>query len=130
MTTHWAEKYIGRPWTKEDNCGMFFVQVQREQFGRTVHPVDADALHALSCAHAIDAQVKSGDWPEVKTPKEGDAVVIGKGKRATHIGIWIEADGGKVLHCGRGIDGVAQCPTALKGQGWNIIGYHRMAEQC
>ena len=124
--THWAGAYIGEEWVNGQNdCWHFFRKVQREHFGREVPVVDVNALSVLSCAQAIDKHEERSNWVVVQSPKEGDAVLMGKGKHPTHIGVWTDADGGSVLHSLEKAGVCRQKLSALKRDGWNTITYYR-----
>lgn len=47
---------------------------------------------------AINEQVMSADWQEVEKPQPFDAVVMRRAGEAYHVGVWLDVDGGKVLH--------------------------------
>lgn len=66
MVRHWAEQYIGKPWTQEHDCYYWFRKICLEQFGR-------------------DVPVIGADYEQTDHPVEGDAVFIGP----QHIGMVI-----------------------------------------
>ena len=128
--SHWAVRYIGDAWIeKAHECGHFFVRVQREQFGIETAVVDADALSALSCVRALDgSHPEFLNWPliaERDAPREGDCVQMSHSKRPHHIGVWIDADGGGVLHCVEGQGVIFSTRQSLKVNGWNITEIRR-----
>lgn len=128
--SHWSINYIGDPWVKgEHECGHFFVRVQAEQFGIQTEVIDADSLSVLSCVRALNGSHREFlNWPLVdnqNTPMEGDCVQMSHSKRPHHIGVWIEADGGGVLHCVEGMGVVFSTPQSLKANGWNITAIRR-----
>ena len=123
----WAAKYIGEPWIeKVHECGHFFCRVQREQFGIETEVIDADALSLLSCARALAGDHREfRNWVDVETPQEGDAVQMSHATRPHHLGVWIDADGGGVLHCIEGAGVVFNTRRALRFGGWNIVAIKR-----
>lgn len=127
---HWADRYIGEPWVqREHECGHFFCRVQREQFGIETEVIDADALSALSCVRALDgSHPEFLNWPLIadqNAPIEGDCVQMSHSKRPHHIGVWIGADGGGVLHCVEGMGVIFSTRQSLKVNGWNITAIRR-----
>ncbi len=46
----------------------------------------------------INDQALSEDWEEVESPQEFDCVVMRRAGEAYHVGVWLDVDGGKVLH--------------------------------
>lgn len=128
--THWAVPYIGRPWVAAAagpdafNCWSFFRWVQRARFGRDLPEIpNPEAL--LSQARLFRDHPERRRWRPVDAPAEGDAVLMGSARHPVHVGVWVAADGGKVLHCMMGAGVVAQDPPALADHGFAIKGYFR-----
>ena len=48
--------------------------------------------------NAITGQTSGDDWLEVQTPEDFDVVVLRRAGEAYHVGVWLNVDGGKVLH--------------------------------
>ena len=133
MSGHWAQQYLGRPWAPgaagpdRFDCWGLFRHVQRTHYGRDLPEILVDPLSVLSCVRAIDDQQHSGLWQEVEHPQDGDAVVMAQGRIPTHIGIWIDVDGGRVLHAQQGAGVIASSPQALTSMGWTHRRYYRYA---
>jgi len=125
---HWAADYIGLPYAPPDmDCWGFFRRVQRERFGRDLPPVDIDPVNLLGIARAFRDQPERARWHEVVVPVEGDAVLMAHAKHPSHVGVWIAADGGGVLHCERDAGVVFSRPQALRAAGWSRFAYYRRA---
>jgi hypothetical protein len=124
--SHWASTYIGEEWINGLNdCWHFFRKVQKDHFGRDVPVVNIDALDSLSCARAISGHDERIYWVQAESPEEGDAVLMGRGKHPTHIGTWLDVDGGSVLHSIKNAGVVRQGLAALRRDGWNNITFYR-----
>lgn len=127
--THWASDYIGEPWVAGANdCWSFFRRVQAEQFARQLPAIDPATYHVADIARAYRDAPEVAEWTIVDHPREGDGVLMGKAKRPTHVGVWIEADGGGVLHCQEEGGVVFTSRRALAGLGWNVLGFYRKAK--
>lgn len=123
--THWAEKYIGEPWTPGDNdCWAFARKVWREQFGIEVPVVDVDACNRMSCSRAFAGHDEKASWQKVDVPQEGDAALIGKSARPSHVGIFVN---GGILHCVQHAGVIFSNLTALSLSGWRVLGWYRRA---
>lgn len=123
--SHWALQYIGREWIAQTHdCWAFFRQVQRDQFAREIPPFDVDSLSRLSCARAVEANPERQKWSPTATPKEGDAVLMAHSKFPSHIGLWVEVDGGGVLHCIEGAGVVFQSRQSLAACGWGHVEFY------
>ncbi len=123
---HWAFDYIGTPWTRDGNdCWQFFRRVQAERFGRVIPAFDMASHRAVVCARAVAENPERANWRPVDRPQEGDAVLMAHASPATHIGLWIDVDGGGVLHCLNGPGVVFQKPAQLKAARWGHLEYYR-----
>ena len=124
--THWALRYIGDPWVaQEHDCWAFARRVWREQFGMEVPAIDVDACNMLACVRAFSSHPEKARWYHVDTPKEGDAVLLSQSKHPSHVGVWIDADGGGVLHCIEGGGVVFQTVSSLRVSGWHTLEFYR-----
>lgn len=131
MFTHWAVDYIGEPWIAgEHDCWGFFRRVQSERYGRAVPPFDVDAFNRFACARAVRDNPERSHWLRVTAPQEGDAVLLAHARHPSHVGVWIDADGGGVLHCLEGDGVVFQTRKSLTACGWSHLEFYRHARAC
>ena len=122
---------IGLPWVvgaagpDAFDCWGLFVMVQRQCFGRHLpqNPVDATNLRAV--LDAFNGHPERKRWQSVDQPTEGDAVLMRQSRYPVHIGVWLEIDGGGVLHAVRHAGVVFQTLAALDAHGWRIEGFYR-----
>ena len=123
---HFATKYIGLPYRAGFfNCWDFVRKVYRDEFGINLpeFPVDVDNLRAL--IKTVKAKSESQLWQQVKTPKEGTIVLLRQSRHPIHVGIWLEIDGGGVLHNERTMGVVFQNTHSLNASGWQVAGYYQ-----
>lgn len=116
--------YIGLPWVAGAqgphafDCMAFAAMVQRRHFGIRLPAItvpdydDADALVGIMNSHG-----ERENWSKVATPQHGDMVLV---HRPMHYGVWIDVDGGGVLHCVRGAGVVF-----TRGASWAVSGFGR-----
>lgn len=129
--THWSTRYIGLPWESGAqgpdafDCWSFVRHVQREHFGRMLPIIDVDAHDRAIVRTEFAVNPERGRWSQVDLPVEGDAVLVYKGKVADHVGVWIDADGGKILHAMPSIGVACTSVKALQRLGWNPIEFYR-----
>ena len=122
---------IGLPWVvgaagpDAFDCWGLFVTVQRQCFGRDLpqNPVDATNLRAV--LDAFKGHPERQRWQLVNQPTEGDAVLMGQSRYPVHIGVWLDIDGGGVLHAVRHAGVAFQTLAALDAHGWRIEGFYR-----
>lgn len=127
---HWAIKYIGIPWEAGAegpdafDCRTLFIDIQRKIYGRQVTPIMTDAEDTKAILKAFQNHPEFRQWQRVDTPKDGDAVLLRQSRYPCHIGVWLEADGGKILHSVQGAGVVFQSVHDLISNGWQVQAYY------
>lgn len=121
--SHWAESYIGMPWTPQENCWYFCAQVWAEVFGIAVPLVEIDGADARAARRAFASSAQEAGWYLVTTPAEGDAVLMAQGARPCHVGIWLNLGG--VLHSIEQSGVVFTASHRLGDLGYRILGFYR-----
>lgn len=128
--SHWAVSLIGTPWVNGDHdCWVFFRQVQKEHFDVEVPPVDVDAMNVSAVSKAFRDHDERANWTQVTLPREGDAVLMAHSRFPSHVGTWLDVDGGGVLHCAPKIGVIFSSPQQLQAAGWGRILYYRRIER-
>lgn len=119
----WAQ-YIGIPWEAGAqgpdayDCWSFFRHVQRVHFDREVPAiVAADYDDPAVLAGLFRGHEERARWHQAPQPMHGCAVMV---HRPLHVGVWLDADGGGVLHCVRGAGVVFTRDAA-----WRLSGFGR-----
>ncbi|MBI5162683.1 MAG: C40 family peptidase [Magnetospirillum sp.] len=127
---HWAAAYIGLPWPAHGsgpdmfNCWEFVRMVQARQFGRVL-PDIANPEDTLAMGRTFRDHPERRRWVSESEPTEGDCVLLRRSRHPIHVGIWLEVDGGGVLHCSQDSGVVFQRPDALRLNGWAVEGFYR-----
>lgn len=101
------------------DCGGLVRQIQRAHFGVDMPEVIApDYDDGMAMVGLIRTQAEAQGWQSVSgDPKHGDIVVI---RRPYHVGVWLDIDGGGVLHAITGAS-VVWTPDAS----WRTSGFGR-----
>ena len=102
----WVDKYIGKKWTQEQDCGYWFRKIQKEQFGRdmpAICNIPAEPRKFIRQAMHILRRVKEKandiGWHATCSPIEGDAALLAMRTHIHHIGVVIYIDGQlQILH--------------------------------
>lgn len=70
-------------------------------------------------------------WVDLEHPEDGCVVFMGKRpeKMYTHVGIWVSADGGYVIHAIANAHVMAMSPHTLKRHGWKHFRYYKHKDQ-
>jgi cell wall-associated NlpC family hydrolase len=128
MSTHWAHGYIGRRWVSGArgpdtfDCWGLLWYVKRKHYGQDVpeYPgIDAASLGIVT--GLIDSGAKQGDWEQLLFPIDGCAVGMSRGRRLHHVGIYVDVDGGLVLHAHDRARVLAQSIPSLRNAGYRRI---------
>ena len=92
----------GRPWSVERHCWALVEDVQRDLFGRDLPPVHLDErLTTRELARMFRDHPEQRRWREVSVPEHGAIALMHRGgghARAIHAGVFLDLDGGGVLH--------------------------------
>ena len=108
--THFACKYIGLPWVAgaqgpdKFDCWGMVRWILKHEYG-------IDAFRAFN---------------EVEKQQDGDVVLLRQSKHPVHAGLWLDADGGGVLHCCRDAGVIFQDLPSMRLCGWQIDSYYRV----
>jgi cell wall-associated NlpC family hydrolase len=130
FNSHWASRYIGLPWQADGDgpdsfhCWALVRHVEREQFGCSLPEIpNPDDL--LAIAKNFRDHPERRRWELAEVPEEGDCVLLRQARYPVHVGVWLEVDGGRVLHVVRDKGVVAQTRESLAAHGWRIEGFYR-----
>lgn len=138
MTQHWANQYIGLPWENGGqgpeafDCWALVRHVQHEHYGRELPIIDVDADDAEAVEAAFAGHAERARWQLVSVPQDGDCVLTHRGAQVDHVGVYLDLDGGRVLHAVRGSGVVCTAPPVLGRMGWYPLEFYRFkgGEQC
>lgn len=131
--THWAERYIGLPWINGGggesgyDCWALVRQVQREHYGRDLPAIHVDAGDLAALGAAFARHPERARWRRVEAPQDGDCVLTHKGAHADHVGVYLDLDGGRILHSVRGSGVVCTALPVLRRMGWHPLEFYRFA---
>lgn len=129
---HWAVKYIGLP-HKEGGRGPEGWDcwgLMRLIYGREFK-IDLPSYPGISesSIHTIHSKIREallGDWKRVEEPFDGCAVGMSQLKLGIHhVGIYTKADGGKVIHCWKAHNVVADSLRGLGLKGFRLIQFYQ-----
>lgn len=123
---HWSSAWLGQEWHPlENDCWMFARRVWARQFGIEVPELGVDAGNLRVVLAACSGHAELAGWEPVATPIEGDGVLLGKGRLASHVGVWVDANGGAVLHCQQGAGSILSSRAMLDMTGWKKLVFYR-----
>lgn len=117
-------KYIGMQWEAGAegpdtwDCMAFAAYIQKEHFNIPMPRItipNYDDIKGLVLLNSTCTEREN--WKQVDRPNNGDMVMV---RSPMHYGVWLDIDGGGVLHCVRG-----QGVVWTKDSAWNTSGFGR-----
>ena len=101
---HWAVEYIGKRYepgsTGPDSydCWGLMYCVYKTVFGILLPEYPGITLVSLSTQCEVIQHDIATSWEEVELPFDGCGIAMSKQSAIHHVGVYITADGGRVLH--------------------------------
>lgn len=77
----------------------------------------------LEIIHSLVQGIKN-DWVQLERPVDGCAVVMSMRTIPHHVGIWTDADGGKIIHCWSNQPVVADTLRGVRAKGLQTIEFY------
>jgi cell wall-associated NlpC family hydrolase len=120
MTADDANQYINRPWASGArgpdtfDCWGLLAWVQRHHFGIALPDLPDVPDERRDLYHA---QMEAGSWRLVDRPVHGCGVLLRGGDRP-HVGVYLNLDGGGVLHALEGVGVVFTPRPQLRMMGY------------
>ena len=100
--------------------------VLEHEYGVKVPAVNVNPDNLRSVLVAFKSDLAFQAFEEVFDPKDGDVVLLRQSKHPVHAGLWLDVDGGGILHCCRDGGVVFQTLQSLHLCGWQIHSYYRV----
>jgi cell wall-associated NlpC family hydrolase len=130
VNMHWASAYIGKPYEhaargpdKFDCWGL--VWAVYKSFGIYLPEFPGITLTSPLMQCNVILQNISEDWVDVGMPFDCAAVGMSKKAAIHHVGVYIAADGGKIVHATPESGVVASTERRLRVEGFRVIRYFR-----
>ncbi|MDO9524979.1 MAG: hypothetical protein Q7J57_05490 [Gemmobacter sp.] len=127
VTVHWAADQIGLPWVAGvSDCRAFATMIWRERFGFDAPLFAGDPGDPRAVRRAFAHDPGASGWSIVAhDPREGDGVLMAKGARPCHVGVWIDPGPSGVLHSVEGAGVIFTPPAQVAALGYRIVGIYR-----
>lgn len=132
MQANEAIQYLGRPWVSGSagpdsfDCWGFVRYIKRVHESVHLPPVCVDAQDSRAVLKAFKQAPELSRFELQQKPLGGDLVLLKHSKHPTHCGLWLDLDGGGVLHCAQGVGVVFQSLSSLKKTGWAGLLFYRL----
>lgn len=130
---HWSSRYAVRKWdTMHFNCWHFFRAVYRDELGIELPAIDTRPDHRFQVGRDFKEYAnRQHDWVPVEDQDrkcEYDGVAIGSRNSLYHVGVWTEADGGKIVHCNMDQGVTVMSVPRMMELGYDLFRFYRHAD--
>jgi hypothetical protein len=128
MSKAWVSRYVGLPWVAYAtgphayDCWGLVVKVSFEHFGRHCHRhIDTLTNNSRAIHNTIRQEIASGHWQQIDKPVDGSVVLLSLSRKFHHIGIWLDVNGGMLLHSFEGSGVCLSSYSQLQEMGFRRI---------
>ena len=120
---------LAKPWERgaagpdKWDCWNIAAHIAREEFGRAMPDIREPPSEPRELIRFVKNHPARRLWAPADGPAHGRLVEIAQVKHPYHIGMYLDLDGGGVLHCAEGI-GVSFDPLHVLKFSWSGFYYH------
>lgn len=121
---------IGLPYDGQKlNCWHLVQRCQKQVFDRDLPPVLIRPDNMRELMGMMELRKTYQGWEEVPEPQHGAVVFMTKGgheisNAACHVGVWLDLDGGGILHTDEPQGVSFESTAALKARNWGDFAFH------
>lgn len=131
---HWAAQYIGKPYEEGArgpdtfDCWGLLRAVYTDRYKIELPTLPGISTESVLGIHREIVNCMTHDWLTSFDPKDGYAVAMSQSHTWHHVGIYVEADGCKILHCWDKQSVVIDTMRALELRGMHKMSFfkHRL----
>lgn len=118
--------YLGQPWSAlAFNCWGLVRQVYARERGVELPPVAVDPHDYRALCGAFAGHDARSLFQRIEAPAPLCVVALGRrGEILDHVGVWVDVDGGRVLHNDHPTGVVCQRLIDMRRAGWRVLGYY------
>lgn len=124
----WLKEYVGKPWEAYatgpdayDCMGALYAVATRVYGFEPCRYLDVESGNHRAIHKAIEGEKQTGSWRQQALPTDGSVVILSQSTIFHHVGIWVNANGGRVLNARDGFGVCLDSLTALQVQGFKTI---------
>lgn len=129
MTNSWTDSILGKPWLEHALGPDSFDCWGVVHFGfKTQRDIELPKYLYVSSEGFRQQGVNESDYPQwlrLSVPEDFSLAGLSMGERITHVGLFLDINGGSILHCRQDSGVIMQSIRAMKSQGWRTIRFYR-----
>ena len=128
---HWLAKYIGLPHAPGGrgpfafDCWGILCLVYANEYGIVLPDLPGITSQPVRALVGAFQREMMQDWAPSSRPFDGCAVAMSQQNAIHHVGIYAEADRGKVVHCWESQCVIADDFTAIRLKGFRTVKFYR-----
>lgn len=129
MTPEQVSNYLGKEYRRDGDgpeewgCWYLLRHCLREYYGVILPLAPVGDLEA--CRGIYSSRVRSGAWIPVSTPEDGSPVLM-RGGREPHVGLYLDIDGGGILHSLEDVGVVFSTPQSCAAMGFCELKFYKV----
>ena len=117
---------IGTPWrNRTRDCWWLVRRVYQDRLGITLRLIDVDANDLRAVTRAFKDPDNLRPWKEIQNPEPFAMAFFAAHKRASHVALWLNLNGGGYLHTYQGAGVVFTRPEDMDTNGWREPVWYR-----
>ena len=131
---HWAGQYVGKPWKPGEygpeffDCWGLVWHVATQHYGIQLPKFQGCHTMGLTAMAKLITHEIFDNWKPLQRPKDGCCVAMSQGGPIHHVGIYVQTDGGVVLHSNMARGTVAQSIAATKASGYRRLEFYEWSK--
>jgi cell wall-associated NlpC family hydrolase len=128
---HWAVKYVGIPQmvggrtSAGVDCWGLLKLVYQNEFNIELPDYPGVTAQSVLDIHLTIVEAAKQEWEEILVPVDGCAVAMSQKRIIHHVGIYLNIDQGKILHCWHKHNVIVDTLFALRMKGIKTLKYYR-----
>lgn len=85
-----------------------------------------DTRNSTSYRDAISAHSTTPMWSPIDAPVDGCVVAMGKREWPHHVGVYLDVDGGRIVHCLERVGCASDKLSTLRKSGWGFMKFYAL----
>lgn len=133
--THWAFDYLGKAYRVGTygpdtfDCWGLVCDVYKKHLGVPLVEASVKDGYPRAVMQEVNNHPQRPFFEEVKILEEFDICFLSRGGRPFHVGIYLDVDGGGLLHADEGSGVCFHKLDKIRDHGWQITGFYRFNQK-
>lgn len=110
MIDEWLNDVVGKSWkayaTGPENFDCWGVVFYgfKQKFGINLNRhLEVQSMNPIAFHKVVSKEIKTGNWVQINQPEDGCLVLMSASRLWHHVGLWLNVNGGRLLHSREGV---------------------------